>query len=377
MNKLISNNTKIKLRTVLFITLSWIALSVLIVYYNHLLKLSQEAFEFNDYDLENALFTNVFAVTIGGLVGGFAITFFLKDRLRKLPLGLVIIINLLSFVIIISLVSMAAFLFYYWVFIGESYFDGDLWFNITEFVSSYAFALNVISWSTISTITMIILQINDKYGRGVFFETLLGKYHSPINEERIFMFLDLKSSTSIAEKLGHKRYFKLLNRFFEDVTKAIIEREGEIYQYVGDEVVITWKLEYGVDKANCVRCFFDIEDIIQRKAHKYMAKYGVTPTFKAGLHCGEVTTGEVGTFKKDIIFTGDVLNTTSRIESKCNEFDKRLLISGELVSLLPLNEDYDMEELGDIDLRGKRKPVKVYSISRRFVDENKEFITDD
>ncbi|MBL3654596.1 adenylate/guanylate cyclase domain-containing protein [Fulvivirga sediminis] len=342
-----------------------------------MLKLSQEAFEFNDYDLETTLYTSILAVTIGGFLGGFAITFFLKDRLRKLPLGLVIIINLLSFIIIISVVSIAAFLFYYWVFIGESYFDGNLWFNITEFVSSYAFALNVVSWSTISTLTMIILQINDKYGRGVFFETLLGKYHSPINEERIFMFLDLKSSTTIAEKLGHKRYFKLLNRFFEDVTKAIIEREGEIYQYVGDEVVITWKLEYGVSKANCVRCFFDIEDIIQQKAHKYMEKYGVTPSFKAGLHCGEVTTGEVGTFKKDIIFTGDVLNTTSRIESKCNEFNKRLLISGELALLLPLNDDYEVEELGDLDLRGKRKPVKVHSISRRFVNENKEFITDD
>ena len=339
-----------------------------------MIQLSQQAFEFNDYDFETTLYTNVFAVLIGGIVGGSIITFFLKDKLRKLPLGLVIIINLLSFVVIIGIVSMGAFVFYYWVFIGESYFDGDLWFNITEFVSSYAFALNVICWSIISTITMVILQVNDKYGRGVFFETLLGKYHTPINEDRIFMFLDLKSSTTIAERLGHKRYFKLLNRFFEDVTKGIIERDGEIYQYVGDEVVITWKLKYGIENANCIRCFFDIEDIIKHKAHKYLEKYGVAPTFKAGLHCGEVTTGEVGTFKKDIIFTGDVLNTTSRIESQCNEFDKKLLVSEGLISLIPLDGDFRVEELGNIDLRGKRQPVKIYSVSRKFVDEEKPFI---
>lgn len=370
MKKFISNDLKIKVRTILFITIGWIILGVLNVYYNHLVRLSHEAFEYNDYELQTVLVTNAFAVFIGGLVGGSLMIFFLKDKLRKLPLGLVIIINTFSFLLIIALVSILAFVFYYWLLAGPSYFDGDLWFNLEQFIFSYGFLLNLIVWTVISTTTMVILQVNDKYGRGVFLDSLLGKYHTPKHEQRIFMFLDLKSSTTIAEQLGHKKYFKLLNRFFEDVTKGVIESKGEIYQYVGDEIVITWKMDEGLENANCVRCFFEIERIINKKAHKYMEKYKLTPTFKAALHGGEVTTGEVGTFKKDIVFTGDVLNTTSRIEDKCNEFEAKLLVSSGLVAQLPLNGEFEATEIGNVELRGKLNPVKVHVVSRCFVNES-------
>lgn len=353
----------------LFITIAWVLVGILNVYYNHLIMLSQEAFEYNDYDLETALITNTLALLIAGLGGGSVIIFFLKDRLRKMPLGMVIIVNMVSFVMIIGAVSVLAFMFYYWLFAGDSYFDGDLWFNLSQFLTSYGFIINLIVWTVVATTTMVILQINDKYGRGVFLDTLLGKYHSPINEERIFMFLDLKSSTSIAEQLGHKQYFKLLNRFFEDVTRGVIENNGDIYQYVGDEIVITWPMQDGLENANCIRCFFEIEAIINRKAYKYMEKYKLKPAFKAAVHGGEVTTGEVGTFKKDIIFTGDVLNTTSRIEDKCNEFGAKLLISEDLVSQLSLDSEFNVKEIGNVALRGKQNPVKVYSVSREFVDQ--------
>lgn len=369
MKKFISYNLKIKLRTVLLITIGWVLIGVLNIYYNHLIRLAQEAFEYNDYNLEMVLITNAFAVFVAGLAGGSLMIFFLKDRLRKLPLGLVIIINTVSFLLIIALVSVLAFIFYYWLLAGPSYFEGDLWFNVKEFIFSYGFLINLIVWTVISTGTMVVLHVNDKYGKGVFLDTLLGRYHSPKHEERIFMFLDLKSSTTIAEHLGHKKYFRLLNRFFEDVTEGVIESKGEIYQYVGDEIVITWRLKDGLENLNCIRCYFDIERIINKKAHKYMEKYKLKPTFKAALHGGEVTTGEVGTFKKDIVFTGDVLNTTSRIEEKCNELGVKFLVSGDLIEQLELKEEFQAEEIGDVALKGKRNPVKVYNVTRHFVDE--------
>lgn len=366
MGQTISNNLKLKIRTVLFITIAWVLIGIINLYYNHLIMLSQEAFEYNDYDLETALITIVFALLIAGLGGGSLITFFLKDRLRKKPLGTVIVLNMASFFIIIILVSVLAFLFYYWLFAGNNYFeDGDFWFNLGQFLSSYGFILNLIVWTFVATATMVVLQITDKYGRGVFLDTLLGKYHTPINEERIFMFLDLNASTTIAEQLGHKVYFDLLNRFFDDVTKGVIEFKGDIYQYVGDEIVITWELKNGLENSNCIRCFFAIENIISRKGHKYLEKYKIKPEFKAAIHCGEVTTGEVGTFKKDIIFTGDVLNTTSRIEEKCNDYGVRLLISEDLMSQLPATTTFEYKLIGDVNLKGKQLPVKVYAVSKK------------
>ena len=371
MSKILSNNSRIKIRTVLLITISWIIVGIIHIYYNHIIKLSQEAFEFNDYDLETALLTNTVALFVAGIGGGSIIIFFLKDRLRKQPLGLVILVNMASFLVLIAVVSTLGFLFYYYILIGKSYFDGDLWFNLGQFLTSYVFLLNLFFWTVVATFTIVILQVNDKYGRGVLIDTLMGKYHNSIIEDRIFMFLDLKSSTTIAEQLGHKKYFKLLNRFFEDVTKAVVECRGDIYQYVGDEVVITWTMEAGLDQANCIKCFFDIENIISRHAHKYMEKYRVTPTFKAAVHGGEVTTGEVGTFKKDIIFTGDVLNTTARIESKCNDYDAKLLISEALVSRMPDGHHYSFDEIGDVQLKGKSNPVKVYRVSNSFIGEDR------
>ena len=72
------------------------------------------------------------------------------------------------------------------------------------------------------------------------------------------MFLDIKSSTTLAETLGGQKYFSLLNTFFRDISEPILEREAEIYKYVGDEVILTWSVEMGFRDASCIRVFFDI-----------------------------------------------------------------------------------------------------------------------
>lgn len=189
--------------------------------------------------------------------------------------------------------------------------------------------------------------------------------NKPFSEvERIFMFLDIRSSTTIAEQLGHVRYFELLNDFFRDIAGPIANNRGQIYQYVGDEVVVSWPVEEGLGEARCLKCFFDIEDTIRNVSDKYQNKFDLQPTFKAGMHYGKVSTGTVGTLKKEIIYTGDVLNTASRIEGLCNKHKVNLLISKDLVDLLSLNNGYKPKRIGEINLRGKRTEVILYTIDR-------------
>jgi class 3 adenylate cyclase len=190
-------------------------------------------------------------------------------------------------------------------------------------------------------------------------------YRQPFSEvERIFMFLDIRSSTTIAEELGHVQYFDLLNDFFRDIAEPISKNKGQIYQYVGDEVVISWPLEDGVSNANCLQCYFDIVDTMGKLTHKYMERYAVSPTFKAGMHFGKVSTGTVGTLKREIIYTGDVLNTASRIEGLCNKHHVDLLLSKALVDTLPLNNDYLPKKIGEISLRGKATEIMLFTIER-------------
>ena len=128
------------------------------------------------------------------------------------------------------------------------------------------------------------------------------------------MFVDMKSSTSFAEQLGHKTYFRFLSDYYDQLSNAIIQNKGEVYQYVGDEIVVTWEKADGLQYHNCIRCFYDMKQSLQKKSGYFEKTYGVVPSFRAALHLGQVTTGEIGALKKEIFFTGDVLNVTARIQ---------------------------------------------------------------
>ncbi len=180
--------------------------------------------------------------------------------------------------------------------------------------------------------------------------------------ERIFMFLDMRDSTTIAEKLGHVRYFELLNDFFSDIAEPIAKYKGEIYQYVGDEVVITWNMQKGLFDDHCLHCFFDITETIENLKSRYLKKYSIFPQFKAGMHVGMVSTGSVGTIKKEIIYTGDVLNTASRIENLCNQHQVNLLLSKELVNKLSFSGVYKPKKIGATVLKGKSAETSLFSV---------------
>ena len=177
----------------------------------------------------------------------------------------------------------------------------------------------------------------------------MSKYLRPKDEERIFMFLDLKASTAIAEEIGHRRYFEFISDFITDATTPILNNHGEIYQYVGDQIVISWRMDKGQFDPHCIKCFFDIKNQIKQLSLKYQTKFDVVPAFKAGLHFGNVTVGEVGVIKKDLVFSGDVLNTAASIQSKCNEYHAELLISSDLAGKLT-TKGYEMKRIGKIDL---------------------------
>jgi len=176
------------------------------------------------------------------------------------------------------------------------------------------------------------------------------------------MFLDMKSSTTIAESLGHIQYFKLLDNYYNIMSDPIINSFGEVYQYIGDEIVISWKPDKGLNDANCINCFFDIRDRLVEQKEVLFREFGFEIGFKAGVHFGEVTIGEIGALKKEIVFTGDVLNTTARIQSLCKELQSDLLISGAIKELLP-GSNYIYSSKGKLELKGRNKKEELFSVT--------------
>lgn len=165
----------------------------------------------------------------------------------------------------------------------------------------------------------------------------------------------------MAERLGHIQYSKLIQDCFNDLG-VVIENEAEIYQYVGDEAVLTWKLNDGVKNQNCLRAFFRFKQQITAKADHYRQTYDCIPFFKAGLHAGTITVTEVGKYKREIAYHGDPINTAARIQGQCNHFDKNLLISESLMDQLEASE-FTFENMGKIQLRGKENEVSIFAVT--------------
>ncbi len=207
-----------------------------------------------------------------------------------------------------------------------------------------------------------IFQISRKMGPGVLGNWMLGKYHEPKEEERIFMFLDMKDSTTLAEKLGALRFSALVRDFFSDLTKPVLDTRAEVSHYIGDEAVLTWKVAPGLEEANCLRLFFEFRSRLASRAGHYRAKYGLVPEFKAGAHIGPVVATEVGDVKSEIVFHGDVLNTSARIQGMCSVLGEEFLISGELASRLGTIGDFVKVDHGRHLLKGKEHDVDIFGI---------------
>ena len=262
-----------------------------------------------------------------------------------------------------SLMQVMLAIFSSWVLaIFTSYFFSSANMETIDFVMSP----NTLLWIVYSGIVSIIIYffqvIKTKVGGRVLFNLLMGKYHKPRVESRIFMFLDMKDSTTHAENLGHVRFSTLIQDCFKDLTNAIVAHKVEIYQYVGDEAVLTWQLAEGFENANCLQVFYTFYSTLKKRTQYYENTYGFLPFFKAGVHLGEVTVSEVGIIKKEIAYHSDVLNTAARIQGKCNEFNAELLVSEDLKKNLEQPTYFSFQLIGGISLKGKINLVNIFKV---------------
>jgi len=210
----------------------------------------------------------------------------------------------------------------------------------------------------------VLHTLRAKIGYTDFGNLLVGRYRMPAEEVRAFMFLDLKGSTTIAEQLEHSLYSRLIQDCFRDLTGTLLDTRAEVYQYVGDEAVLSWPVEIAAENANCVRAYFEFTGVLERRRAHYLRAYGLVPVFKAGVNLGRVTVVEVGVLKRAIVYHSDVLNTAARVQALCNEHGKSLLITDAVKDRLA-GSPYRFDFIGDIVLRGKAKAVGVYSVERR------------
>jgi len=297
---------------------------------------------------------NMLPSLIGGAVfWGFEILWVPSRRgrfVRHLPFIWAVLVRVVLVSVIVTILAPVANLYFNGVF--DPLFSFKLGPSIYLFVSSIVFILY-----SISQVVRII-------GPRVMANIIFGRYHRPRREDRVFLFLDIKGSTALSEELGDIGVQEMIARFFADISEPILEWGGEVHRYIGDEVVIMWTLHHGIKNANCLRCCFAIQDHIKDRAPYYQQVFGTVPEFRIGLHGGTVVAAQCGDIKQEIVFFGDTINTAARIEQYCKEANRELLISDDLYDKLPESNDWSVEPIGSVLLRGRRHKTGLIAVSK-------------
>jgi len=292
-----------------------------------------------------------------GVLYAFVDFIFEKYISKKISLGVNLLLKSLFYFIVTVLItsvvlSVASSIFGLNVEISKGWWRGDKRFWAMLFYIVLA-----------SFVFSFIKMASERFGRGIFLKMLMGRYKNPKEEERIFMFLDLKDSTTIAENLGHHLYSQFIQDCFYDLNKVVLNYEAEIYQYVGDEAVLSWPYKKGLANNNCIDLFFAFQQQCQSRKDFYLKKYRMFPQFKAGLHGGKLMAAEVGFVKKELAYHGDVINTSSRIQGECNKYNVPILLSEKILNDLKIDKLSNSKSLGKVNLKGKKEDVIIHTVT--------------
>lgn len=208
-----------------------------------------------------------------------------------------------------------------------------------------------------------VMEMSMLLGPGVLGNMLRGRYHRPRLEHRLMVFFDMRGSTAIAEKIGDMAFHSLLNRFFVDLTEAVLAWGGVVHKYVGDEMIVTWPLDGRRNPAGAYAAVREAQQRFAQLSDRYRQDFGIAPDFRAVLHAGPVVAGEMGEVKREIVLLGDTVNTTAKIEAVAKTLPCDMIASAEALAAAALPDGMTSQGLGSFPLPGKSASVVLYSIT--------------
>ncbi|MGI8951803.1 MAG: adenylate/guanylate cyclase domain-containing protein [Chitinophagaceae bacterium] len=342
--------TKYRFQTILFIALFWTLTDTVVV-----LTLSG----LPKHSTTNGFILREVIVLLMSLIMGYLLVFTLRKIFRNFYLWSALLIKSVILIAAAFLMNLLLFSVNSVSILGVPVKNVFHFFYGEEF-QTHLLLQKIFYWLILFVITQLVIEINEKYSPGVFMNILFGKYTKPKVEKRIVMFIDIKDSTTIAEKLGHQLFFTFIKEFIYHVSNALIEYGGRIYQYVRDEIVVSWIL----NESNCKKCMkalIEARKNLQQNGEHFRRIYNTIPEFRVGIHCGDVTVGEIGVIKKDLAMSGDTMNTTARIRSACSELNQKFIVSKDFLNTLNL-EEWQTESLGMVELKGKAKEIELFCL---------------
>jgi adenylate cyclase len=210
-----------------------------------------------------------------------------------------------------------------------------------------------------SVIGIVVMRTVHFIGIETLFHLTVGTYHRPVLQEKVLVFLDINNSTALAEKLGAVRTKSLVGKFLFDISKPITDHGGEIYLYKGDGLIALWDWREAVRGNRILRAIDDIFATIRREQREYLEQFGVVPSFRVGVHGGEVVVSEQGDTKRAIGVYGSTINIAARMEEVAKARNLACAISGDVAENLLENEGR-LIPIGHEKVRGSTVEIPIY-----------------
>ena len=174
--------------------------------------------------------------------------------------------------------------------------------------------------------------------------------------------VDIAGSTGLAERLGGVGIHRFLDRTFRLLTVAVVDYRGEVLNYVGDEVIVTWPERGGAIDCRPLRCFMAMRDALLRASSQFEHEFGASPRIRGSLHFGPVIVGEIGDIKRAIVFNGDVMNTGARLEELSRGVEGGFIASRAAMARFNSAPPFAVRDLGQLPIRGRADGIDVVGL---------------
>jgi len=276
---------------------------------------------------------------------------FVMRRLRRRPLVVYFVVKVV---------------FYFVVIVGGLLLSRLVTTPIVEDHAGFdeAFGTSIVFSAIMIMGALLFFEMGYLLGFGTLKNLLTGRYVRPRREQRVFLLIDMKDSTGVAERLGPVLFHELLNRFFRDIADAALECDAEIYKYVGDEAILTWTGTRALRDGACLACPFVARNFMEAARAAYLEQFDAVPAFRAALHYGEIVTGEIGDVRREIAYVGDTLNVAARLLDATKALGHDVLVSADLLKRAALPSGLEAEPLPTLKVRGRAAPLGISALTQ-------------
>jgi adenylate cyclase len=177
------------------------------------------------------------------------------------------------------------------------------------------------------------------------------------------LFTDIRSFTTISEKMDAQALVGLLNEYFTEMVSIVMQHDGVVDKYIGDAIMAVFgaPVSRADDAKNAVRAAVRMRQALAH-LNKRLAERGVAPLQTGiGLHTGEVVAGNIGSERRmEYTVIGDAVNLASRLESTTKELGVSVLISDVTYELT--RDAVETRPLREITVKGRAQPVMTYEV---------------